>query len=75
MNPQILSKHTIKIQLIALVSIVGFVIYWTFTASAYVYDVKTHGERLDKVEDKLEDLATKDDLQILKNDIKDFIIK
>ncbi len=75
MTETTIRKHTIKIQLIGLLSIIGFVIYWTFTASAYVFEVEDNGKRLDRVEQTLSQLVTKDDLQTLKEDLKDFIKK
>lgn len=70
---EFINKHSIKIQIGVLISIIITIIYWTSTASEYIYTVENNTLRLDKVEIKLDNLATKQDLQILKQDIKDFL--
>lgn len=66
-------KHQVKLQVALLLSIFSFIIYWTFTGANYIYTVENNSKRIDKIENKLEQLATKSDLAILKQDIKDFL--
>ncbi len=70
---EFIDKHTIKIQLIAALGFIGFIIYWTFIGATYAYQIDINTRRIDKIEAKLDQLVTKSDLQILKQDIKDFI--
>jgi len=67
------NKHSFKIQLSVAIAVIGFVIYWSSVSARYVYKIEDNGKRINKVEVKLDALATKQDLQILKQDIKDFI--
>lgn len=70
-----INKHVIKIQIGVLISVLGVLLYWAFTASAYVYQIEENTRGRLELENKFETLATKQDLQSLKQDIKDFIIK
>jgi hypothetical protein len=67
------NKHTIKLQLGIFLSIVGFIIYWTFIGASYAKQIDINTVRLDALEEKVDELATKEDLKILKDDIKYFI--
>lgn len=77
---EFISKHSIKIQYITIIAVLGFIIYWTFSGAGYLYRVDTNTKTIQQntqeirgVKTKLDTLATKQDLQILKQDIKDFI--
>lgn len=70
---EFLNKHTVKFQVGALLAIIGFVIYWTFIGATYAHQIGIDTNRIDRIEVKLDTLATKDDLKTLKQDIKDFI--
>lgn len=72
---ELINKHQIKIQFGTFLLVIGFIIYWIFNGAGVVYAVNNHTQRLDKLEEKFEDLATKDDLTTLKQDLKDFINK
>jgi hypothetical protein len=72
---QTLDKYIVKIQ-------VGVAIAFIVTIGVFVYGLAAHASvvestevRVTKIEDRLEILATKDDIQILKADLKDFINK
>jgi hypothetical protein len=67
------NKHTIKLQLGIFLSIVGFIIYWTFIGASYAKQIDINTGRLDTLEEKVDELATKEDLRTLKDDIKYFI--
>jgi len=71
----LINKHQIKIQVGTFLMVVGFLVYWIFNGAGIVYSVENNTRRLDKIEVKLETLTTKGDLQILKQDLKDFINK
>lgn len=75
---EFLSKHSIKIQLGALASMFGLIIYWTYTASAMVFqldentkkveNLNTFAERVVILETKVNEI--KDDVGEVKADIK-----
>lgn len=72
---EFVNKHSFKIQLSAMIALLAFVIYWTFTSAGYIYAVDSNSERITKLENKFEQLATKADLLTLKQDLKDYISK
>ncbi len=46
-----IEKHSIKFQLGMFVSIVLALVYWTYTASAYVYKLEETAKRVDEMSD------------------------
>lgn len=77
---QFINKHAITIQVGAAVMVLVTMFMWGFGIRGYAKDIENNAEvgkenkqKIEKVETKLDDLATKEDLQILKQDIKDFI--
>lgn len=69
------AKHVVKIQVGILLTVVGSIVYWSMTAQAYFSKVDNHETRIATVEQKLDRVATKDDIQVLKTDLKDYINK
>jgi len=67
------NRHNVKLQLATILTVVGFIIFWTFSGARYIFTVESNAKRIDKVEQKLDQLATKADLATLKQDIKDFL--
>jgi len=70
---EFINKHSFKIQISVAIAVIGFVIYWSSISTRYIYTIEDNAIRINKIEVKLDKLATKNDLQILKQDIKDFI--
>lgn len=72
---EFINKQAFKIQVGTFILIIGFVIYWIFIGAGFAYAVSDHEKRLIRMETKMEQLVTKDDLNVMKIDLKDYIKK
>lgn len=72
---ELINKHQLKIQVGTFLLVVGFIIYWVFNGASLVFAVSENKEDIKELKTEFKTLATKEDLQILKQDLKDFINK
>jgi len=71
----LIEKHAVKITIgafLALLITIGTAVWQT--AIAYS-SLSSHESRISKLEEMMKNVATKDDIQTLKQDIKDYINK
>ena len=77
---EFINKHVLKIQLGVLAGLFVMLIYWAYTASAFVFTVESNAEGVNEnaaaiheLNEKFETLATRSDLLEMKKDLKDLI--
>lgn len=69
-----ISRDTV-IPLGLLFTVVGITIAWSIAYGKQIEKIETHETRITNVEQKLDSIATKDDLDRLEKSLKDFIQK
>lgn len=73
--PGLIDKHIIKIQVTVAIGFVVSVGFFIYRLSAFAFLTENTEQRVTKIEVKMDDLATKDDIDRLKVDLKDYINK
>ncbi len=77
---ELVSKLSFKIQVGTAILVVSSIVYWVLWGGNYVFainqntkDITENTKEIRLIDKRFDKLATKEDLQIFKQDIKDFI--
>lgn len=54
---KLINQHTIKIQLVAALMLIGFIMYWTFIGAGYIKQIDSNAEAIKQIIPKIEKIA------------------